>query len=193
MLGPDGRPAVGVELRLRHRADHGGLTGIAYPADGDGRVRFRGINFDLPGSFSVSSEPRTSVRSDDGPRGGLLPAEASLSPDAAEVTLRLEEGFVLRGRLVDDATGAGIGQAEIGLIRRTAPYDHENVSTDVEGRFAIGGLSASPWQVSPGWDVGFPPGTVVEGSERRHPPGWADRWTFTPPLDGPVEVRVVRP
>jgi RNA polymerase sigma-70 factor (ECF subfamily) len=131
VLLPSGAPAAGADVF----ADQ-----VRAVADATGRFRFAG----LPAGVVALSAGM--------PRGALQQTGDVTVPDVRDVTLRLAGGCALQGRVVDDATGAGIGGARV-VIRATR-YDDlprmlrwgAETTTAVDGSFAMEDLpQGSPY------------------------------------------------
>jgi RNA polymerase sigma-70 factor (ECF subfamily) len=103
-------------------------------ADGTGRFRFGG----LPSGVVALSAGM--------PRGALQQTESVTLPDVRDVTLRLAGGCALRGRVVDDDTGVGVGGARVVLrgcryddLPRSLRWGAETTSA-ADGTFALDDL-----------------------------------------------------
>jgi hypothetical protein len=95
--------------------------------DGEGAFSFAGI---APGSVHVYFEH---------PELGIDDVQANLAPDGAQLDLRFEPGFRLRG-IVRDASGAPAVGAKvwtIGSAIAALPVDWTTAKTDAEGRFEL--------------------------------------------------------
>ena len=112
------------------------VRGVAEPAgfaDGTGRFQLLGLG---SGSYVVGAEaPGRALTFSDVIQvkpGGLPPSE---------VTLRLEEGYTLRGRVVDGASETGIGDAALRLQPANANNaQYFELTTDAGGSFEFAGL-----------------------------------------------------
>jgi len=108
--------------------------------------------FDAGGRFTVEGLPRSRlvVAAVAAGYAPSAPAAVDLTTSPrADVALRLEEGRVLRGRVVDAVSGRGLGGARVSLERQMAPAPipmEASVRTDQDGSFELGGLS--PGRVS---------------------------------------------
>ena len=196
-LDPDGRPVVGHPLHLSFRSADRSASGAERETDARGEVVFRGVNTGLDGTHAITSDTAPGVVADSAETGGWLEAEVPVPAAGGDVEIRLQPGRVLRGRIVDDATGRPMPNAGFRLQRIDAGWHDAvtNLVTAADGTFAVGGLPPGRWQLHPDWDTGFPPGTVVTptptGSSRSTPPGVWDALTFDVPSPAPVEARIV--
>ena len=134
----DGRPVPGAPVELRRDGPAGGHRWSDPPVTGgDGVVV-------LPGLFF--NDPATTWTATVGPTGDHSVAHLTL--DRPAVTVTLPRGAVVRGRLVDDATGAPLPNL---TVRAVQPFDPGGTSptwdpdtfaavSDAEGRFVFRGL-----------------------------------------------------
>ena len=195
VLGPGGVPIQRLRVRLVH--GHGREVFHSLPAatDADGAVAFEGVNFDLPGVVRV--ETNGVLDAVDGrPAAAYTAAAARVTPEQRSVELRVEAGHTLRGRLVDDATGAPLAGVGVILFSADAPDPADPAlplnrrvhgATASDGSFELGGLTPGRWSlwVDPG--VGAPPATPSTGPGPPSPGPW---WSWEVPTPAPVEARV---
>jgi len=106
---PSGKPAPGVPVRLSYQTPyHHGFAGVTRRTDAQGRVTFKHVNPAMPGSYRVHVPSRRDYR----------PVSMDVEPRApsGSVTIRLQRGCLVRGRLIDEATGRPVPGAEVYAI-----------------------------------------------------------------------------
>ncbi len=196
-LNPDGRPVIGHPLRLSFRSADRSATGAWRETDARGEVVFRGVNTRLDGTHAITSDTAPGVVADGAETGGWLEVEVPVPATGGDVEIRLQPGRVLRGRIVDDATGRPMPNAAFRL-QRIGGGRHDavnNLATAADGTFAVGGLPPGRWRLQPDWEVGYAPDTTVTptatGTSRSTPEAAWEALTFDVPSPTPVEARIV--
>jgi hypothetical protein len=148
ILNPDGSPAVDAQFGLSYSTPWSNdFEGSRRETDRFGKATLEHVNPDVPGSYRITMESRRDVRPVN------LPIEVSDSP--SRVTIRLESGEVLTGRVVDE-NGDPIAGVEVYASRHGSGV-HELIEaegkTDAEGRFRFSNMAAAEYSLdtrSPG-------------------------------------------
>ncbi|HEU4395657.1 MAG TPA: carboxypeptidase-like regulatory domain-containing protein, partial [Planctomycetota bacterium] len=195
---PGGGPAPGVAVVARHESwwmrGVGDLISVTGP---DGRYRFDGLP---EASMAILVRPVA---------GCLRPVTKLMIPDLATLDITLEDGVVLRGRVVEDAGGAAVAGARVtGRVWPRGLGGGDATATadsGPDGSFELAGLPAGelaeltarksgflPAEIGTiGTDEPVAPGTTVE-KELRLRRGGAVRGTVRDSAGNPVAGAVLR-
>ena len=140
VLGPDGQPLADVPLQLVLKHPHAGTTwSPGFVTDLHGRFQVAGLSSTL-GSYEV----RLNLNRDYQPRS------VTLNPAGPPVTMKLQEGQVLQGRVVDAASGKPIPGVELYAYPtqhqpgETYGYEAEG-KTAADGSFRFSNLAPQPY------------------------------------------------
>jgi len=138
-----GQGLAGIQYQLFYHTPwtggSGGRTQITLP---DGSFSFDDINFELPGTYSVSIEPKDT----------WMPQKVDIFPDMSVKTISLEKGKRLEGVVVENKTGLPIPGVKVyatplikdGNILGSLEADS---STNEKGQFVFTRMGASKYKL----------------------------------------------
>lgn len=143
VLGPDGEPLADVPLQLVLKHPHAGTTwSPGFVTGRDGRFQVEGLSSTLDGY-----EVRLALNRN------YQPQAVPLNPGGPPVTMKLDEGHVLQGRVIDAATGRPISGVELYAYPthyqsgETYGYEAEG-KTAADGSFRFSNLAPQPYQIN---------------------------------------------
>ncbi|GJM24632.1 MAG: hypothetical protein DHS20C16_10470 [Phycisphaerae bacterium] len=190
VVGPDGAPVPGAQINLNHQTGTSGFGGMTHSCDSGGRHTFKGVNFDVPGTYSIIARPTAT----------LAGTSVEIDSSSVPVTISLSQGCRLVGVLINQKTGEPIS----GRIVSARPvhgsdvrYTHQiEAGTDDKGKFVFQNLAQGTYRLN-AHRTAPSNATVV-----RHPDGTLefqykgkpkdDRSVKVPrESDAPFELRVV--
>ncbi len=191
VLGPDGAPVPAAKVSLNLQSSGHGASGAAQTCDAEGRYTFRGVNFGLPGTYTVLAHPTAT----------LAGAKAGVDSRRPSTTVTLRRGVRLEGVLVDDTTGKPMPRR----IVEASPFDYREgaryagtleARTNDEGRFVFKNLEPLTYRmrIRRTAPVGATITTQPDGTHSiRYPSELRDRIGVKVPRDGdkPLELRVI--
>jgi 5-hydroxyisourate hydrolase-like protein (transthyretin family) len=141
VVGPDGQPAVGVEVQqVSERGDERSFFAESF-TDGDGRYRLDGV---APGArrFMASDE--------DHPH---KVAELEVAPGENRLDFQLEGGWEVSGRVVDEG-GAPLAGIAVTLYS-TGTWSYHPAVSGPDGAFAVAGLVDGTYRLRAGQEGYF--------------------------------------
>ena len=135
VLKPDGTPAAGAEVQLDYGTSHShGFGGVGVRADRQGRVTFEHVNPDAPGHYTLRIHSRRDYR----------PVNMRIDPTAGAVTIHLERGRVVTGKVIDNATGRPIPGVQVYAIstgRMPVELVESEAKTNERGEFRFSNMA----------------------------------------------------
>ncbi len=139
IVNPDGQGLRQTNVALNYKHKHGSHGGSSITADADGYFQFVHVNTeaDCQYSYRVSSVDN------------YCGCEVPVNLDGIQ-TVVLEEGFVLRGRIIDSQSKGLIPGAELSLYSydRAARNKAEiETQTNAKGEFVVKGLEAVEYRI----------------------------------------------
>ena len=156
VLDPAGRPRAGIPVKLQFTAAFSWtLMMPARQTDADGSVTFANVNPNVKGEYAVVIEPGADYQ-------GIT---QEITVDRSRVSeIKLEQGYPLQGRLVEDRSGKPLGRRKVEAYP-VYEEDHADRSraeawTDSDGRFAFSNLDSRPYTLHV--DGTVPAGVIIE-------------------------------
>ena len=140
VLDPEGNPVPNAEVSLDYTAEYGGLDDSQLRADRDGKLVFRGVNFDLPVEYYLEIEPRADFAA----------VRVKVDKTERDVTIRLITGERIDGVILD-ASGDPVANHPVRVHgdHRSASYtEHFRTHTDRQGRFFVKNLEAAKYFIN---------------------------------------------
>jgi len=190
IVGPDDKPAAGIEVQLLvnilDRTSHGNTI----TTDREGKFRFDQIDPDLPASFTLHIKPGQTTRAH---------VLNKFTPNATPMEIKLEPGLSARGKIIDDSTGKPVAHKRISLDPVTygiATYPWSIMTTaDANGEFSFANLEPTQYRIRV--DNSYPPGTTItknaNGSTTYHYPPNHTEPKLEAGQEDVCEVRVMLP
>ncbi|MEM7601994.1 MAG: hypothetical protein AAF357_11345, partial [Verrucomicrobiota bacterium] len=129
LVDEDGSPIPGVGVSLSYDKEHGGHGWSGLSSDIRGEVTFEGVNFDLPVQYALETEPDR----------GFEPQHLKIDGPGRH-RIVLTPGLTIRGRIVEDASGAPVGKREIRLFSGKTD-DYYPTTTLEDGSFTLDAMS----------------------------------------------------
>jgi len=142
VLLPDGTPYAGVEVVIGYDTPyHHGFTLLQARTDREGRTALEHINPDAPGTYRLHVQ---SVRD-------YRPVRRKFNPAAGALTIRMESGKVLAGRVLDSESGKPVpGAHVVGVIKLDDGFDVADAEqpTDENGGFRFSNMGSGVYELS---------------------------------------------
>ncbi|MDY7226907.1 carboxypeptidase regulatory-like domain-containing protein [Hyalangium rubrum] len=153
VVDAQGQPAPGAEVQVNGREPQTVTTGAG-------------------GGFSLEVEAGThTVSARRGSEAGTLdrPVLVSAGKTVRDVRVRLGQGATVEGRVVADSTRAPVAGASVDVSPYGEKGDSGRATTDVDGRFVVGGLAPGGYDVvvsAPGFSKLTRQGLTMSAGER---------------------------
>lgn len=135
VVDEQGRPMPGAQVALNCQSEIGGLSQSPQIADEQGRIVYRGVNFELPVDYYLLAKPSVKTAA----------SRVAVAADDREVTVVVKPGERLEGVLIDAATGEALAGRWVHVSGRTpaaTSSERIGVRTDRDGRFVFRNLEA---------------------------------------------------
>jgi hypothetical protein len=145
ILQPNGQPAGGVQFRFGYSTPYShGFGGADRWTDREGRFTFEQVNRDVPGDYSISIAGNP----------GMRPTVVKFQPEDSPLTIRLETGRVVAGRVVDAETRLPVEGAEVYALprgdgpREPTGYLDADLKTNAQGEFRFTTMAARDYSLN---------------------------------------------
>lgn len=136
-----GDPVPAARVSLNFEAEHGYLQQEPAETDGQGRILFKRVNFELPVSYFLETRPT----------GTLAGERTQVDSTSRSITVRLEPGLRLEGVIVDDEFQQPIAHRWITVTvidHESEKYTtYERIRTDEAGRFLLRNLGPGTYRL----------------------------------------------
>ena len=141
--GPEGLPIPRAEIDLHFKSSDGGSSGPVRNCDATGQFTFKGVNFDLPGTYYVVVNPTAT----------LTGVRVEVDPMRPTTAIVLQKGHRLVGVLINHETGAPIPGREVTARPYFRDYlmaqyrDSIRTQTNSRGEFLFQNLEPITYQL----------------------------------------------
>lgn len=155
VLDATGKPRVGIPVKLQFTAAYSWtLVMSARQTDAEGTVTFPNINPNVKGEYAAVIDPGADYQ------GITQP----ITVDRGRVSeIKLEAGYPLKGRLLEDRTGKPLGRRKVEAVpvyeEDPPARSRAEAWTDADGRFAFTNLDSRPYTLHV--DGTVPAGVVI--------------------------------